>query len=196
MPNPVWSSIYSLFPGGRRCILPKACCLKFFGPFANGQELKISLNKPIRRSPLIAIRWHAGPARITVSIVPRKERRKYIRLKTAAQVEVIAGLSGWSGPQLIRGNCLNMSVHGALLLLPEKLAPADEVLVLFVIRPQTIECAAKVLRVEPTIKLNRWRIACEFQGVSSLTFKLLDQYIISQLRSRVGMTGEPKQRDG
>lgn len=120
--------------------------------------------------------------------MPKQERRRFIRLKTAAQVEVISGLSGWQGPELIRGNCLDMSVNGALLVLSEKLAPGDEVLVLFIVRPRTIECAAKVLRIEPTSKLNRWRVACEFQGVSNLTFKLLDQYILSQLRSRVPVT--------
>lgn len=117
-----------------------------------------------------------------------KERRRSVRLKTVTPVEVITGLAGWLGPQLIKGNCLDLSVHGTKLLLSEKLAPGDEVLVLFLLRPRTIEVAAKVRRVEPTSKIGRWRVAFEFQGVSSLTFKLLDQFILCQLRSRVSLS--------
>lgn len=113
------------------------------------------------------------------------ERRRFVRVKLASEVEIVAGLVHSKKPRTLRGSCLDVSVDGALLLLGEPLEMDDEILVSFFLKREPIECAAIVLRVQPSAKKGRWKIGCQFQGVSENTYRQLSRYIADKLQSSI-----------
>lgn len=110
------------------------------------------------------------------------EKRQYVRVKTAGSVEVTTDLVGGRRPRTIRGSCLDVSVNGALLVLSEPLELDDEILVSFQFGPISVECAAIVLRSEPTSKPGRWRMGCQFQGIAKETYLKLNRFVEEKLR--------------
>ena len=97
----------------------------------------------------------------------------------------MAGLRQWQTPHSVHCVCLDLSVSGAQLSLPEPLQPGEELLITFTFETEAIECAARVLRnVEAPNRL-RWRIGCEFQGISDAALARLSEYVLGQWRTRI-----------
>lgn len=117
--------------------------------------------------------------------MPGSDKRQYVRVKIAVEVEVVTGLVHTHKPRTLYGSCLDLSVNGALLVLGESLELDDEILVSFHVYSEWIECAAIVLRIEPTVKLGRWRIGCQFQGVSEDTYRKLSRYVNAKLKATI-----------
>lgn len=111
----------------------------------------------------------------------KEEARQLVRAKTAAKVEVIAGLSRVYDPHTIRGTCVEVSVGGAVILLYESLDEGDKILVSFNIHSELIECAAIVTDCRRARKADRYFVECQFQGVSDTNYYYLSVYVFEQL---------------
>lgn len=113
------------------------------------------------------------------------ERRHHMRIKTAAQVEVLAGLNGKEWPRTLKGSCLDISVDGAMLVLGEPLEEGDEVFVTLKFYSELVECAAVTVRAGRSAETGRWRMGCQFKGVSEKTHSILARFVSQRLDPRL-----------
>lgn len=108
------------------------------------------------------------------------ERRQATRIKTGVRVEVVT-----QSGQVLAGSCLDLSVSGAQLAVGAELTSGAELLVIFGQQLPAVECAAKVMRTEPAPVNARWRLGVQFQGVSDSTFGKLNNFVLTQLKTRL-----------